>query len=451
MLRLTASLVMFLTVSLTSQVAGATPELFNKLPCKKIGQIRTVGKAQQTCSLVNKKKVWVPVRATKWTPATTMTTNLDTCKLLDQRDASLRNSPRSLGFPLIDTGTPTAGVINLVLIAADFPGYRGTAAELSKLKTEISLFNKWLAFQSGGRLSANWQFPNSWIQLAKNPRDYGVVGFDPKSHRSLVNEIIGLSDSQINFSNVPEIFVYFPDSLTKSEPNRDPFQGVLPQIGGTDIQTQEGVVKHLKGSGTVSQMIQYRNVRPTLWAIWAHDLLHILGIEGHNPVESATLETEDFVNNVMSSWNQFLIGWTSDSQVACLDLNTLNGNEVDLAPLQTNLDGYRSAIIPINDHRAIVIESHRNIGYASKLGASGVIVYLMDTKNVPTYERREETSLIGSRFLDPTTVQNGSRGRVGNGRKSSIMLPGEKVVFNEITITFTQSGQKDKIRFSLNK
>jgi hypothetical protein len=124
---------------------------------------------------------------------------------------------------------------------------------------------------------------------------------------------------------------------------------------------------------------------------------------------------------------------------------------VDLAPLQSNLNGYRSAIIPINDHRAVVIESHRNIGYASKLGASGVIVYLMDTKNVPTYERREETSLIGSRFLDPTTVQNGSRGRVGNGRKSSIMLPGEKVVFNEITITFTQSGQKDKIRFSLNK
>jgi hypothetical protein len=267
----------------------------------------------------------------------------------------------------------------------------------------------------------------------------------------MVDEIINLSDPQINYSNVTEVFVYFPDSLTKSEPNRDPFQGVLPQVGGRDIQTREGVVKHLKGSGTVSQMIQYRNVRPTLWAIWAHDLLHVLGIEGHNPVESATLETEDFVNNVMNAWNQFLIGWTSDSQVACLGLNTLNGNTVDLVPLQTNLDGYRLAIIPINDHRAVVIESHRNIGYASKLGASGVIVYLMDTKNVPTYERREETSLIGSRFLDPTAVQNGSRGRVGNGRKSSIMLPGEKVVFNEITITFTQSGLKDKIRFSLTK
>lgn len=451
MLRLLASLTLFLTVSLTSQVAQAAPEAFNKLPCKKIGQVRTLGKARQTCSLVNKRKVWVPVRTSKWTPATTTTTNLDTCKLLDQRDASLRNSPRSLGFPLIDTGTPTTGVINLVLLATDFPGYRGTAAELSKLKTEISLFNKWLAFQSGGRLSANWQFPNSWIQLAKNPKDFGVIGFEPRTHQTMVNEIINLSDPQVNYSNVTEVFVYFPDSLTKSEPNRDPFQGVLPQVGGRDIVTQEGVVKHLKGSGTVSQMMQYQNVRPTLWAIWAHDLLHTLGIEGHNPVESATLETEDFVNNVMSAWNQFLIGWTSDSQVACLDPSTLNGNEVDLAPLQTKLDGYRLAIIPINDHRAIVIESHRNVGYAAKLGASGIIAYLMDTKNVPTYERREETSLIGSRFLDPTTVQNGSRGRVGNGRKSSIMLPGEKVVFNEITITFTQSGLKDKIRFSLTK
>ena len=95
--------------------------------------------------------------------------------------------------------------------------------------------------------------------------------------------------------------------MTKSELNRNPFQGALPQVGGRDIVTQEDVVKHLDGSGTVSQKLQYRNVRPTLWAIWAHDLLHTLGIEGHNPIESATLETEDFVNNVLSAWNQFLI------------------------------------------------------------------------------------------------------------------------------------------------
>jgi hypothetical protein len=56
---------------------------------------------------------------------------------------------RSLGFPLIGTGTQTTGVINLVLLATDFPGYWATAAELPKLKTEILLINKWLAFQSG--------------------------------------------------------------------------------------------------------------------------------------------------------------------------------------------------------------------------------------------------------------------------------------------------------------
>jgi hypothetical protein len=61
----------------------------------------------------------------------------------------------------------------------------------------------------------------------------------------------------------------------------------------------------------------------------------------------------------------------------------------------------------------------------------------MDSKKVPMHERREETSLIGSRFIDAIIVQNGSRGRVGNGRKSSIMLLDEKVVCNEVTSKFT--------------
>jgi hypothetical protein len=354
-----------------------------------------------------------------------------------------------LGFPLNQTGSKALGIINLGLVAADFPNFQGKATELAKLSAQITEFNNWLSFQSGGRLVANWQFPNQWLRLPKNAADYGVVGFNPLSHNAINSDIINASDPHISYANMDELYVYFPDSLTDSEPNRNPFDGVLSQIGGTNVATSEGILKHLKGSGTVSKQKQY-GLAPTLWALWAHDLLHTIGVEGHNPVESFTLESEDYLDQVVSAWNQYLLGWLSDSQIACIELSTLNGIEVDIVPLQESKSGYRIAIVPLSETRAIVVESHRAVGYAKDLGASGVLVYLMDTKNVPPYSERQNTGLIGSRFIDPDKVISGSRARVGKGQKSAIMLPGETATFQGIFVDYVQSGPVDKIRFRTN-
>ena len=427
--------------------------------CSKIGSVSTTkvkGKTTKlTCTKVGTKKLWKTISNTTpqtnsyWIPAVTRTINETACRLPDQRDPSLINTPRSLGFPLNQTGSKASGVVNLGLIAADFPNFQGKATELSKLSAQITEFNNWLNFQSGGRLVANWQFPSQWLRLPKNAADYGVVGFNPLSHNAINNDIITASDPHISYANMDELFVYFPDSLTDSEPNINPFDGVLSQIGGTNVTTSEGVLKHLKGSGTVSKQKQY-GLAPTLWALWAHDLLHTIGVEGHNPVESFTLESEDFLNQVVSAWNQYLLGWLSDSQVACIELSTLNGNEVDIVPLQESKSGYRIAIVPLSQTRAIVVESHRAVGYAKDLGASGVLVYLMDTKNVPQYSERQNTGLIGSRFIDPDKVVSGSRARVGKGQKSAIMLPGETASFQGIFIDYVKSGTLDKIRFRTN-
>ena len=427
--------------------------------CSKIGSVSTTkvkGKTTKlTCTKVGTKKLWKTISNTTpqtnsyWIPAVTRTINEAACRLPDQRDPSLINTPRSLGFPLNQTGPKASGVVNLGLIAADFPNFQGKATELSKLSAQITEFNNWLNFQSGGRLVANWQFPSQWLRLPKNAADYGVVGFNPLSHNAINNDIITASDPHISYANMDELFVYFPDSLTDSEPNINPFDGVLSQIGGTNVTTSEGVLKHLKGSGTVSKQKQY-GLGKTLWALWAHDLLHTIGVEGHNPVESFTLESEDFLNQVVSAWNQYLLGWLSDSQVACIELSTLNGNEVDIVPLQESKSGYRIAIVPLSQTRAIVVESHRAVGYAKDLGASGVLVYLMDTKNVPQYSERQNTGLIGSRFIDPDKVVSGSRARVGKGQKSAIMLPGETASFQGIFIDYVKSGTLDKIRFRTN-
>jgi hypothetical protein len=239
-----------------------------------------------------------------------------------------------------------------------------------------------------------------------------------------------------------------PDSLTDSEPGKNPFDGVLSQIGVVNFPTSEGTIPHIKGSGTVSKQEQY-GLKPTLWALWAHDLLHTIGVEGHNPVESFTLESEDYINHVVSGWNQWLLGWMTSEQIACIEKSASNNMEVDLVPLQLSLSGHRVAIIPITETRAIVVESHRNVGYAKDLGASGILAYLMDTKNVPPYAERENTALIGSKFLQPNKILSGARSSVGKGRKSALMLEGEFAEFENIRIEYVRTGSLDKIKFSL--
>lgn len=452
--KITIAALLFFSFSITKTLAASSGGA-----CTKIGSVSTSkvkGKTTKlTCTKVGSKKLWKTTSntssstTTPWIPAVTRTINETACRLPDQRDPSLINTPRSLGFPLNQTGSKALGIINLGLVAADFPNFQGKATELAKLSAQITEFNNWLSFQSGGRLVANWQFPNQWLRLPKNAADYGVVGFNPQSHNAINSDIINASDPYISYANMDELFVYFPDSLTDSEPNRNPFDGVLSQIGGTNVATSEGILKHLKGSGTVSKQKQY-GLAPTLWALWAHDLLHTIGVEGHNPVESFTLESEDYLDQVVSAWNQYLLGWLSDSQIACIQLSTLNGNEVDIVPLQESKSGYRIAIVPLSETRAIVVESHRAVGYAKDLGASGVLVYLMDTKNVPPYSERQNTGLIGSRFIDPDKVVSGSRARIGKGQKSAIMLPGESASFQGIFIDYVQSGTLDKIRFRTN-
>jgi len=206
------------------------------------------------------------------------------------------------------------------------------------MKSNFSI--EWLAFQSNGRLKATWQFPKKFYRVPREAASYGVVGFDSNTHRPLISDIVNASDPDVNYSGVDELFIYMPDSLTDSEPGRNPFDGILSQIGVVNFTTPEGTILHIKGSGTVSKQEQY-GLKPTLWALWAHDLLHSIGVEGHNPVEAFTLESEDYVNHVVSGWNQWLLGWTTTEQIACIDKTVANNMEVDLVPLQLPTAGHR--------------------------------------------------------------------------------------------------------------
>ena len=62
----------------------------------------------------------------------------------------------------------------------------------------------------------------------------------------------------------------------------------------------------------------------------------------------------------MPGWNRWLLGWIDDDQMHCV---TDAESEVSLAPLAQPGGDTALAVIPLNHHEFIVIESRRRLGY----------------------------------------------------------------------------------------
>ena len=382
------------------------------------------------------------------------------CRLPDQR-----TDPRSseiglvIGFPL-SLGRPmtqSIGELKLAAVAVDFPDFAGTSQEIPRLRDTASQVDKWLVAESQGRATSSWIFHEQWITLSKPAVEYRVQGFGKDAYQEVSTEIVDRVLELLELVDVDQLFVYFPDSLTTSEIGDDinPFSGVLAQIG---IPTRERAelagsrIRNMKGSGTISQ----RN-NNQLWAIWAHELLHSMGLQVHSPENSALIDSVSNGVFTLSGWSRWLLGWIDDGQVACLKAQSLPAT-LDLVPLQVtdNKDGVRLVMIPLNETQAIAVESHRAFGTGAGLGASGtygLLAYVIDSKLRPPYDPFTNDESVGTRFIYPDSVVAGQR--TGFGRAAQDMWPlqplmfkGETASTEGITIEFVNTAGFDTVNFS---
>jgi len=382
------------------------------------------------------------------------------CRLPDQRV-----NPRSaevglvVGFPRELSGvlTPSIGELRLAAVAVDFPDFPGTSEELRIPPEAASEIDRWIEFESRGRTRATWQIHNDWITMSKPAAAYEVQGFGIEPYQQLSTEIVNRVLEVMPLEAIDELFVYFPDSITESELNTglDPFDGLLAQIGIPKRELSEfggSRIRSMKGSGTISKI--NGNV---LWAIWAHALIHAMGLQGHAPEPTSLIDSATNGVFTLSSWSRWLLGWLEESELACVSPESLPA-ELDLIPLQIGGDeaGIRSAMIPIDETTAIAIESHRAVDYGSGLGPRGtygVLAYLIDTKNQAKYDPFTNDESAGTRFLYPNQVVQ--KERMGVGRAAfkenplqPLMLVGESIVFGDVLIEFIRSSGMDTIRVS---
>jgi hypothetical protein len=139
------------------------------------------------------------------------------------------------------------------------------------------------------------------------------------------------------------------------------------------------------------------------WGFFLHEMIHGFGLQGHSPkylpangfTRIGEMSTADGWTNALLPWDAMTWGVDKPEDTFCIDKNKLSSVDVKLVPLEREQQGFRSAMIRLNDHQVLLVESHRSDkwGVGEGQGFAGAMVALIDTT-------------ISTSFDDNNTVKN---------------------------------------------
>jgi M6 family metalloprotease-like protein len=399
------------------------------------------------------------------------------CKLLDQR--TNKQQYNNTGFPLTLPSSdpqnpniiPATGHARALFIPIDFSDYPGTPQFLKLMNAQAKEFTDWYSYFSNGKLQFDVATSSVWFRAPKKASEYVVghgVANGPNNFAKIMHdtaqEFIDATKNSFNFEGVTSVLFFFPvDAKT----------GITNSILGRN----EGSLKTPQGDkalvyfspGTYSYEVEKNLKVPNshFWSLWIHELLHSQGVALHSPGNGSRTglgQEQEMGSTVLDVWETFLLGWLNDNQVYCLPKNKVDKNTVLLQPIEVKGDGYKTAIVPLDDHRALVVESRRPVGYSDFWDKtdSGTLIYLVDTTK--DNDRSQESTGADSGndmkfqkwgyYLVPdkriTPKYDGKNFLEFSNYRNWLMKPGDSVTYDGVQITLKNSNSKDALLIERN-
>ncbi|MEN9748650.1 MAG: hypothetical protein RLZZ603_1342 [Actinomycetota bacterium] len=282
--------------------------------------------------------------------------------------------------------------------------------------------------------------PDKYFKLPKTLEEYGIThdgaSSDQQDRRRIyAQDVIDVSDAEIDYSDVDMVLVVAPPGTPLS----------LSVTAGLSGQKADGkvIVMHQASPATLTYPVSGHgpSISP-MW--WFHEMLHTgIGFADHNGSGYWQNQKDGDPNKIgMGHWGimsmaltdllayeKWVLGYISDEQVRCI--NTAETSSVWLSPASIKSKNVKLAVVPINDHQWLAIESQRAGGINYMLGqqSEGVLVYLIDTA---TGDRESSVRMV---------LKAGYK--IGN---SSFLLgdepmkKGEYTSFGNVTVSVIESG-----------
>jgi hypothetical protein len=317
----------------------------------------------------------------------------DICKLTN----SGNNSNALRGFPMRSYFFKPTVRANIQMLAVSFPDALALGNPYSDHEKEIKLFLETLVNSSDVPINPDFRKVDKYLKMPKNVEDYKVYEHQPNMS-VFTKDVVGLWDSEINFSDVDYVFIVAPTSLTVQQFNRAIW---------TDFSTAEKKVTSafvagpLKSDGT-NRNVQYPGMTQDQWlpqmpfAMIHEGIYHQLGLDDHlgdekylRPDSIAPRNSDDLGTGRWGNmstmvgdlliWDKWTVGFINDSQVRCVD--TSKSSTHWLRPGSSKGITEKLIVIPLSNTKGIVIESRRSTGlnYLYPKASEGALVYTVDT------------------------------------------------------------------------
>ena len=309
--------------------------------------------------------------ANKFVPATQ-------CQLLDQTN----NLQMEVGFPKAPGRLPSFGTIKALIIPVDFEDVVGQRPPAEEFTPMTDGMNEFYYKMSGNRVKFDYQVLKNWVRMPVSSTFHklGVWGQgDAWAYWKLAVET---ADPLVDYSQFDVVYVLSPREI----PWSSIAYGPAGPLNSSGISTDDGPITNITLSGADA----WQNLaQGSAWRWISHETGHLFGLHDlYVSPGDAVYGTWDLMSDnwsvgasELNSWNRYLLGWLTDSQIECLNANDLNATGVTkvINPLERINDSTKSIVIRLSSSKILVIESRRNEGMdVLKSSQEGSLVYTVD-------------------------------------------------------------------------
>lgn len=410
------------------------------------------------------------------------------CKLLDPRPASVKELFRgqkrgdiigrdNVGFPRTEREIPGLGVGNIIAAKVSFddaPPSEGFPEDF--LEDQTQFMTEWSEFFSQGKFRYEFQVVDGWVNVPVDHADYPIdpgVGdneYDQEEFQRLMNTrmetiaklVVAELPTDLDYAAADAMFVYWTPEMYAFTQSVSYRNGLFSTPQGTQrVPFSGGGTYHTTDSGSLTLGIK----QEFMWSWWLHDILHFQGMNGHAPgngwqtgVGQGAYPKSGEYSGTLTAWETFLLEWYEDSQVHCVDRETLEEpQQVMLTPLEIYAGDRKMVAIRIDDYKVIVVESRRPIGYSQWWvpDNSGILVYEVDadgvhTDHVPNDCGNDRAAPKWAYYLYPDHFQDTTC--VPNDLESIMVREGDTVTYAGVKVSLEYSDDElDYVRIERAK
>jgi hypothetical protein len=325
------------------------------------------------------------------------------CQLLDQTN----NLQMQVGFPKAPGRLPSFGIIRALILPVDFADVAGQRPPATEFTPMTDGMNDFYYKMSGNKVKFEYQVLKDWVRMPVSSTFHKLGTWGEGDVYSYWKLAVETADPFVDYSQFDVVYVLSPREI----PWASIAYGPAGPLNSAGIATNDGPVTNITLSGADA----WQNLaQGTPWKWISHETGHLFGLHDLyvSPGE-AVYGTWDLMSNnwsvgaiELNSWNRYLLGWLTDSQINCINATDINSTGVTqlINPIERVNELTKAIVVRLSSTKILVIESRRNEGFdVLTPSQEGSLVYTVDM-TIPSikggWKVQRRPGSVNAQFVD---------------------------------------------------